>query len=268
MASCGWPARLNRRRISARVRRIRRCAGAGTGERWVSCGVFMVYVMSGRAGCPQALGPFFGLAGQYGQERMGEHGQGDMPVPGVVEADLVIAEAGLAFPCLEAFLDGTAGAGHADQLAEALAARIPAVVESKLAVIDGAADHVLAIGVSGLDERPVINAETFRADPAGPPLPGIRCQPRGQLTEDSCAPCGVGESGVLRDGHDVGDGIVLEVGAQAGILAEFLISGEPGERDACLERPPDQGRYLRRPGGELQVVRDARLGAAPRIPQP
>src|ERR1017187_1324102 len=127
MASCGWPARLNRRRISASVSRIRRCAEAGTGERGASCGGFGLYVISGRAGCPQVLGPLFGFAGQDGQERMGEHGQGDMPVPGVVEADLVMVKAGLAFPCLEAFLDGPAGAGDADELAEVFAARVPAL---------------------------------------------------------------------------------------------------------------------------------------------
>jgi hypothetical protein len=36
---------------------------------------------------------------------VGEHGQGDVPVPGVIAADLVLVEADLAFRGLEAFLN-------------------------------------------------------------------------------------------------------------------------------------------------------------------
>jgi hypothetical protein len=42
------------------------------------------------------------------EERVGEHGQGDVPAPGVIAADLVFVEADLPFRGLEAFLDGPA----------------------------------------------------------------------------------------------------------------------------------------------------------------
>ena len=72
---------------------------AGTGERGAAGNAVDVYVVLRGAGCPQVMGPLFGLTGQDGQERMGEHGQGDVPVPGVVAAYLVIAEPGLALAC-------------------------------------------------------------------------------------------------------------------------------------------------------------------------
>jgi hypothetical protein len=45
-----------------------------------------------------------------------EQGEGGVAVPGVVAADLVVVEAGLVLGALEAFLDGPAGPGDADQL--------------------------------------------------------------------------------------------------------------------------------------------------------
>ena len=41
-----------------------------------------------------------------------EHGQGDVPVAGVVLANLVVTEAGLVLGGLEAFLDRPTGPGH------------------------------------------------------------------------------------------------------------------------------------------------------------
>ena len=46
---------------------------------------------------------------------MGEHGEGDVAVPGVVAADLVVVEAGFVFGGLEAFLDGRAEPGGRDE---------------------------------------------------------------------------------------------------------------------------------------------------------
>lgn len=47
---------------------------------------------------------------------MGEHGQGDVPVPGVVFADLVVVEASLVLGGLEAFLDRPPDTGRGDGL--------------------------------------------------------------------------------------------------------------------------------------------------------
>jgi hypothetical protein len=49
---------------------------------------------------------------------VGEHGQGDVPVPAVVAADPVLVEADFVLGGLEAFLDGPAGAGDADELVD------------------------------------------------------------------------------------------------------------------------------------------------------
>lgn len=58
------------------------------------------YVLGGAKRCPQASGPLFrwgargGGAGGDGEERVREHRQGDVPVPGAVTADLVVVQAG------------------------------------------------------------------------------------------------------------------------------------------------------------------------------
>jgi len=43
--------------------------------------------------------------GGDGEERVGEHGQGDVPVPGAVAADLVVVKADLVLRLAEAVLD-------------------------------------------------------------------------------------------------------------------------------------------------------------------
>jgi hypothetical protein len=84
-----------------------------------------LYVLGGAKICPQAAGPLFyrlavvvpagrrlgpgGVRGD-GEERVGEHGQGDVPVPGAVAAGLVVVQAGLALGFGEAVLDSPARA--------------------------------------------------------------------------------------------------------------------------------------------------------------
>jgi hypothetical protein len=89
--------RLNRRRTSPMVSPIRR-RGLGAGAWVVFCGSVAfseLFVLSGRSGCPQVAGPFFRFVSHDREECQGEHGEGDMPVPGVVEADLVVVQPGV-----------------------------------------------------------------------------------------------------------------------------------------------------------------------------
>ena len=59
----------------------------------------------------------FGVGGD-GEERGGEHGQGDVPVPGVVVANLVVVKTGLVLGELEGLLHTPSGPGDPDQLGE------------------------------------------------------------------------------------------------------------------------------------------------------
>jgi hypothetical protein len=83
------------------------------------------YVLGGAKICPQESGPLFtgvaasGRAGRErvrrsgrphcaggdGEEGVREHGQGDVPVPGAVLADLVMVQAGLVLGFAEAVLN-------------------------------------------------------------------------------------------------------------------------------------------------------------------
>jgi len=56
-----------------------------------------------------------GLGGGDGEEGVGQHGQGDVSVPAVVAADLVLVQADLAFGALEGLLDRPAGTSDPDQ---------------------------------------------------------------------------------------------------------------------------------------------------------
>ena len=112
--------------------------------------------------------------GENGQEALGDHGECDVSVPGVVEPDLVVVEPDVALPGLETFLDRPSSAGDPDEFTDGFVARVVAVVEGQLAVIDGSADHVLVIGVVGVDDGPVVNPVALRPDPAGAALPRVR----------------------------------------------------------------------------------------------
>src|SRR5712691_10547814 len=110
-------ATANRRRISFTVSAM---SSVPSWSRMVAGGL---PVLGGGNICPQAAGPFFtglaagvpagrdgsgrgvaGLAGGRGdgEERVREHRQGDVPVPGDVAAGLVVVKAGLVLGCLEA----------------------------------------------------------------------------------------------------------------------------------------------------------------------
>src|SRR5947207_15467450 len=51
-----------------------------------------------------------------GEIGMGKHDQGDMPVPGSPQTDLVVIEPDFLFGCLEDLLDFPAGSCHPDHL--------------------------------------------------------------------------------------------------------------------------------------------------------
>src|SRR6478735_3271274 len=80
--------------------------------------------------------PFSGFVCGDGQEGVGEHGQGDVPVPGVVFADLVFVEPDLVLTGAEAFLDWPAGAGHGDQITESCVFGVVAFVVGEFAGVD------------------------------------------------------------------------------------------------------------------------------------
>ena len=67
-------------------------------------------MVRGRLRCPFFFSETLGVGGD-GEEGGGEHGQGDVAVPGVVFADLVVVQSGLVFGELEGFLHGPAGSG-------------------------------------------------------------------------------------------------------------------------------------------------------------
>ena len=73
------------------------------------------FVLSGSRSFPQVPDPLFGGLPDDGQECQGEHCEGDVAVPGAVEADLVVIESGFAFRCLGAFFDGPSRSRYADQ---------------------------------------------------------------------------------------------------------------------------------------------------------
>ena len=58
------------------------------------------------------------MGGGDGQVGVGEHGQGDVPVPAVESSDLVLVQTDLVLGGLEAFLDRPAGTGHTYELVD------------------------------------------------------------------------------------------------------------------------------------------------------
>ena len=138
--------RLNRRRVSAAVGGIR--------SRPVSSVMNAggAYVLGGAKTFPQLSGPLFSWlaagvpaggsrfrwrggacgAGGDGKERVREHGQGDVPVPGAVAADLVVVQPGLVLGLGEAVLNSPPGSRYRRELGERDRAGRPAAVKGQL----------------------------------------------------------------------------------------------------------------------------------------
>lgn len=96
--------------------------------------------------CVVCWRPFFGVVCGDGEEGVGEHGEGDMSMPGVPGADLVVVESDFVFAGSETFFDGPARPGYVDELSDARVVWVVAVVESEFTVVDGSADQVLVVG--------------------------------------------------------------------------------------------------------------------------
>ena len=120
-------------------------------------------------------------AGEPGE---GEHGQGDVGVPGPLGADLVLVQAGLVLGLLEAFLDPPARPGdRASSVQRGAAGSVADVVGDLGRVADGAAGQqpVPAPGCPGdpdRDPRPVVVARAVRAVAGRDPPPLLRAGPR------------------------------------------------------------------------------------------
>src|ERR1700704_718205 len=113
--------RLRSRRISATVRR-RWLGGAISGSAAASV-KFCFWFSCWR--------PFFGFVCGDGEEGVGEHGEGDMSVPGVPRAYLIVVESGFILAGSKTFFDGPACPGHVDEFSEACVGRVVAMDESE-----------------------------------------------------------------------------------------------------------------------------------------
>jgi hypothetical protein len=88
------------------------------------------------------------VGGGDGEPGMGEHGEGDVSVPGVPEADLIVVEADLVLAGLEALLDGPADTDDGDQVVDGGAGLGVADEVGELGgVAEGAADEQPVVGL-------------------------------------------------------------------------------------------------------------------------
>ena len=91
------------------------------------------------------------------EEGGGGHGQGDVSIPCLVFTDLVVVEPGFVFGGLEAFLDGPAGAGDADQLGQIGVGWAVAEVVSDLVGVGDRAPSQQPVSVSRFAPRPDVD---------------------------------------------------------------------------------------------------------------
>jgi hypothetical protein len=92
-----------------------------------SAGSLPVFLQAGAGSDGGACG-----AGGDGKERVREHGQGDVPVPGAVAADLVVVQPGLVLGLGEAVLNSPPGSRYRRELGERDRAGRPAAVKGQL----------------------------------------------------------------------------------------------------------------------------------------
>src|SRR5580698_1021115 len=154
------------------------------------------YVLGGAKTFPQLSGPLFSWlaagvpaggsrfrwrggacgAGGDGKERVREHGQGDVPVPGAVAADLVVVQPGLVLGLGEAVLNSPPGSRYRRELGERDRAGRPAAVKGQLKLafltrLQGPADQQPVPAAVRGDHGPVVKPWPFRTVRAAQPLP-------------------------------------------------------------------------------------------------
>src|ERR1044071_2955600 len=139
-----------------------------------------MFAWSGRVVFPYVMIPPFGSVSHGREECQGEHGEGDVSIPGVVETDLVVVESSLTFRRFEAFFDGPAVADDADQFRDRFSAWVVAVEVGDFAVRGIPPEHVL-VTVAGVGQCPVVGSESFRSDPAGTARPVVGFHPGGDM---------------------------------------------------------------------------------------
>jgi hypothetical protein len=206
---------LNRRRASAAVsgiiaRAVSSVMNAGG-----------LYVLGGRKSCPPVSGPLFSRpasrvptggkrawfraagAGGDGEERVRQHRERDVPVPGAVLADLVVVQPGLVLGLGEAVLYRPPGARYGDEFGQSPAARrvaqeIGQLELAFLARAQGPADQQAVIRQRGARQRPVIQPRALgpRGGPTSEPDRTLRrirvgqrgCPGRGPAGPLACVP--------------------------------------------------------------------------------
>ncbi|MEV6648944.1 hypothetical protein [Amycolatopsis sp. NPDC051371] len=77
---------------------------------------------------------FFCLVSHHREECHGQHRQGDVPVPGVIETDLVVVQPGLILGRFKTFLDRPAGTDDTDKFCQRFSARVVAVEVAEFSV--------------------------------------------------------------------------------------------------------------------------------------
>jgi hypothetical protein len=116
------------------------------------------------------------LGADRGEQGVGEHGQGDVGVPGVVAAGLVVVQAGFAFGLLKAALDRTASTRDRDELGQGGGLGPVADVVGERTVVQAAAGQQ-SVSDAGFAQRadvdrgPVVDSRSFRAVARAQPLP-------------------------------------------------------------------------------------------------
>jgi hypothetical protein len=120
--------------------------------------------------CSACWRPLFYLVCGDGEEGVGEHGEGDVSVPCVPGADLVVVESDFILSGSETFFDGPARSGYVDEFSESRAVWVVAVVEGEFAVVDGSADHVLVVRVGGVYLEPHPRGSRSGSPPGWPPV--------------------------------------------------------------------------------------------------
>jgi hypothetical protein len=129
------------------------------------------------SGAYQRNSCLFFIAGAFavcgdGKECRGEHGQGDVPTPGVIFADPVVIQPGPILGELERLPDSPPGSGDSDQLGDRHRRAGTADVVDQLAGLGDRTAYRQQMPVrAGVDKQPVVETIAYAARAARQPLP-------------------------------------------------------------------------------------------------
>src|SRR5271166_3413477 len=192
---------------------------------------------------------------------MGQHGQGDVPVPALPVANLVVIQSALALGSLKGVLDLPALSSHTGQgwqggSAGGRVSQVVGILRLRLEAASHEQRPRPTLLLRQQDPRPVIPPLALAAGTGGKALPCALGQTLRNRVHPMLRKIRPPQALVRGHGQHIGHLPPLQEPAQLAVVAVNLVGCNPGRRSARIQGAPDHAPRQLRLGGKLNRLWD------------